>query len=267
MRARVLVIAGSDSGGGAGIQADIKTVTALGGYAMTAITALTAQNTCGVQAVSGVEPAFIREQITSVLSDIGADVIKTGMLHASDVVDVVVNSIDELAADRPVVVDPVMVSQSGHQLVGEAAMQRLASELIPRATLITPNTPEAEALLSVSIRNTDDMVNAAEALLQLGCQAVLLKGGHLGSDPVIDVLASDSGVVSLSQPRIQTTCDHGTGCTLASAIAEGMGRGLPLSDAVNRGRAYLHRALATAQPLGQGHGPVNHGHTVGIMSS
>jgi len=266
MSTRVLVIAGSDSGGGAGIQADIKTVTALGGYAMTAITALTAQNTLGVQAVSGVEPEFIQAQMSAVLEDIGADVIKTGMLHDVAVVDAVVEQIVALAPTTPLVVDPVMVAQSGHRLIDDAAMQRLAAALIPRATLITPNVPEAQALLSRPIAGVEDLAAAAQALRAFGCPAVLLKGGHLPGDSVVDVLATEDGVIELSAPRVETTCDHGTGCTLASAIAEGIGRGLTLEAAVNRGRDYLHRALASAQPLGSGHGPVNHGHTVGIMN-
>ncbi len=260
--ARVLIIAGSDSGGGAGIQADIKTVTALGGYAMTAITALTAQNTLGVQSVQGVTPAMIRAQITSVLTDLGADCLKTGMLHEPAVIEAVIAEIDAQASTVPLIVDPVMIAQSGDRLVDESAMAHLRDQLIPRAYLITPNVPEAEALLGKPIRHTDALADAAHALLALGAQAVLLKGGHLPGDEVIDVLATATGVETFSHPRITTTSDHGTGCTLASAIAEGVGRGLSLSQAVERARRYLHTAIASAVPLGQGHGPVNHGHTV-----
>lgn len=260
--ARILIIAGSDAGGGAGIQADIKTVTALGGYAMTAITALTAQNTLGVQAVRGVEPAFIREQMRSVLVDLGADCIKTGMLHDAAVIDAVAAELDARAADVPLVLDPVMVAQSGDRLVADAAMDRLRDTLIPRARLITPNIPEAEALLGRPIDRAEAMPAAAEALLALGCGTVLLKGGHLGGDDLQDVLAAPAGGCIIRHQRIDTTSDHGTGCTLASAIAEGLGRGLSLEAAVRRGRDYLQRALETAVALGHGHGPVNHGHTV-----
>ena len=260
--ARILIIAGSDAGGGAGIQADIKTVTALGGYAMTAITALTAQNTLGVQGVRGVEPAFIREQMRSVLDDLGVDCIKTGMLHDAAVIDAVVGELDAHATGAPLVVDPVMVAQSGDRLVAEEAMAHLRDVLIPRARLITPNIPEAEALLRRTIEGAEAMPAAAEALLGLGCGAVLLKGGHLPGGMLEDVLATPQGVTRLHHARIDTTSDHGTGCTLASAIAEGIGRGLDLETAVRRARDYLQQALETAVALGHGHGPVNHGHTV-----
>lgn len=259
---RVLIIAGSDAGGGAGIQADIKAVSALGGYAMTAVTALTAQNTLGVQSVMGVPPDFIQQQMRSVLDDLGADCIKTGMLHAPEVIDAVADTLAEWAPDTPLILDPVMVAQSGDRLVDEAAVERLRARLIPQAALITPNLPEAEALLGRGIGGVDAMQAAADDLRALGCAAVLLKGGHLDGDHLVDVLAHAGGYVMLRHPRVLTTSDHGTGCTLASAIAEGIGRGLSLPVAVERARAYLQRALETAVPLGQGHGPVNHGHTV-----
>lgn len=261
--ARILIIAGSDSGGGAGIQADIKTVTALGGYAMTAVTALTAQNTLGVQAVEPVSPDFIRTQMQSVLEDLGADCLKTGMLHDTAVIDAVAQTYDALAATVPLVVDPVMVAQSGDRLVSETAIAHLRKTLIKKAALITPNLPEAEALLGRPIADIAAMEAAAADLLALGCGAVLLKGGHLQeSTEIVDILATSQGQEVYRHPRIETISDHGTGCTLASAIAEGIGRGLAMPDAVSRGRDYLQRALATAVPLGHGHGPVNHGHTV-----
>ena len=260
--ARVLIVAGSDSGGGAGIQADIKAVTALGGFAMTAVSALTAQNTRGVHDVFGVPPEFITRQIQVVLDDLGADCIKTGMLHDGAVIEAVVGALADRASGIPLVVDPVMVAQSGDRLLQEEAVNALRDVLLPRATLLTPNVPEAEVLLGQRLRGADDLPEAADALRGLGCEAVLLKGGHLPGDPVLDVLATARGVETLRHPRVHTDCDHGTGCTLASAIAEGLGRGLALEDAVRRGRAYLQRALETATPLGGGHGPVNHGHTV-----
>ena len=260
--ARILIIAGSDSGGGAGIQADIKTVTALGGYAMTAITALTAQNTRGVQGVVGVDPAFIREQIRSVVDDIGIDCVKTGMLHDRPVIDAVADELHQSARHVPWVIDPVMVAQSGARLVADDGMAYLRDRLIPEARLITPNIPEAQALLGRPIESAAAMDEAARDLLELGCDAVLLKGGHLDDETLVDVLATATDTRRFEHPRIATTSDHGTGCTLASAIAEGLGRELPLDTAVHRGRDYLHDALASASSLGQGHGPVNHAHTV-----
>lgn len=260
--ARILIIAGSDSGGGAGIQADIKAVTALQGYAMTAVTAITAQNTLGVQAVHGLPTELIEAQMRSVLTDIGADCLKTGMLHSPEVIATVSRCITELADGIPLVLDPVMVAQSGDRLVSEAAMQALVEKLIPRASLITPNIPEAEALLGRRIESTEAMRDAAEALLKLGCKAVLLKGGHLRSRQLTDAFVSNDSYFEWTHERIDTTSDHGTGCTLASAIAEGLGRGLALDHAIARGQAYLQAALEQAVSLGQGHGPVNHLHTI-----
>ncbi|MBA1147215.1 bifunctional hydroxymethylpyrimidine kinase/phosphomethylpyrimidine kinase [Ectothiorhodospiraceae bacterium WFHF3C12] len=259
---RVLIVAGSDSGGGAGIQADIKTVTALQGYAATAVTALTAQNTLGVEGIHGVPEAFIREQMRVVLDDIGADAVKTGMLHSTAVVECVCETLDAYAPDVPLVADPVMVAQSGDRLLVEEAVEAIRDRLLPRAALITPNVPEAQVLTGREIREVADMDAAAESLLALGAGAVLLKGGHLAGEDVTDVLATAQGLRHFVNPRVNTRNDHGTGCTLASAIATGIGQGLSLEQAVARGRAYLQRALETARPLGAGHGPVNHAHTV-----
>ncbi|MFP4129992.1 MAG: bifunctional hydroxymethylpyrimidine kinase/phosphomethylpyrimidine kinase [Halorhodospira sp.] len=256
--ARVLVVAGSDSGGGAGIQADLKAVMALGGYGATAITALTAQNTRGVQAVHTVPPAFIRAQMASVLDDIGADCIKTGMLHDAAVIDAVAEELDTRAPGVPLVVDPVMVAQSGDRLLAEAAAARLAEALLPRATLLTPNLPEAEALLGRGIDGAEAMAQAAAALRELGPEAVLLKGGHAEGAEVIDCLATAEGVERFRTPRIETASSHGTGCTLASAIAAGVAQGLGGREAVVRGRAYLLEALRHARGLGGGAGPVDH---------
>jgi hydroxymethylpyrimidine/phosphomethylpyrimidine kinase len=262
MTARVLIVAGSDSGGGAGIQADIKTVTALGGYAMTAVTALTAQNTQGVFGVVGVAPDFIQQQMRVVLEDIGADAIKTGMLHNTAVIAAVCAVLEELDPAPPVVVDPVMVAQSGDSLIEADAAATLARRLAPLATVLTPNAPEAETLVGREIADVAAMVEAAYDLLDLGPRAVLLKGGHLGGETVTDVLATRDGHETFASPRIETTSDHGTGCTLASALATGLAQGLAPRAAVVRARAYLREALRTAPGLGQGHGPVNHGHTV-----
>ncbi|MDH3240309.1 MAG: bifunctional hydroxymethylpyrimidine kinase/phosphomethylpyrimidine kinase [Alphaproteobacteria bacterium] len=266
MVARVLIIAGSDSGGGAGIQADIKTVTALGGYAATAITALTAQNTLGVQGIFPVDPAFIEDQIAAVLDDIGADCIKTGMLGDAAVITAVVKALEERAPDIPVVVDPVMVAKGGASLLAAEAVEVLKSRLLPRARLATPNIPEAEALLGEKIGGPQDMEAAALALLDLGPEAVLLKGGHLEGDLLVDLLVDRAGLIQRFEgARIESRHTHGTGCTLASACAEGLARGLALGPAVARARAYVRQAIATAPGLGGGHGPLNHGHTVGTF--
>ena len=262
MTARVLIVAGSDSGGGAGIQADIKTVTALGGFGATAITALTAQNTQGVFGVIGVEPAFIQQQMRVVLDDIGADAIKTGMLHDGAVISAVAEVIGDAGRQVPLVVDPVMVAQSGDPLLVPDALEALKSVLIPLATLITPNRHEAERLIGRKIQSVDDQRQAAKALLDLGAEAVLLKGGHMTGDTVVDVLADRHGESLYESPRLETRHLHGTGCTLASAIAVGLGQGLSLRPAVERAHTYLQEAIRTAPGLGQGSGPVNHGHTM-----
>lgn len=262
MNGRVLIVAGSDSGGGAGIQADIKTVTALGGYAMTAITALTAQNTRGVFGVFPVDLAFIRQQIELVATDIGADVVKTGMLATADVIDTVADALGEYAPGVPVVIDPVMVAKGGAKLLATEATATLRRRLLPLAAVVTPNAPEAEALTGVAVRNVSDMKRAGQALLDAGARAALVKGGHLQTDEVIDVLVSADGIELFDGPRIASTSTHGTGCTLASAIATGLAQRLPLGDAVARARAYVVEAIRTAPGLGHGHGPLNHGHTV-----
>lgn len=263
MKGRVLIIAGSDSGGGAGIQADLKTVTALGGYGATAITALTAQNTEGVHGIFEVDPDFVRQQISVVLSDIGADCIKTGMLHRAQVIETVADTIVEFAPDAKLVVDPVMIAKGGHALLQSEALGALKSRLLPLADVLTPNIPEAEALCAISISSVADMQKAAEAIGALGPGAVLIKGGHLAGDTLSDLLwQRDGGVTVFEGPRIDTRHTHGTGCTLASAIATGIAQGLELVDAVARARDYVVEAIRTAPQLGKGHGPLNHGHTV-----
>jgi hydroxymethylpyrimidine/phosphomethylpyrimidine kinase len=262
---RVLVIAGSDSGGGAGIQADIKTVMALGGFATTALTALTAQNTRGVSAVWLAPPQFIRAQIDAVMADIGADAIKTGMLPDTGSIESVATFIEGLAPARPFVMDPVMVATSGDRLQSEEALNVLKTRLIPLATVITPNIPEAELLLGAPITDETGQARAAEALLALGAHAVLVKGGHLTGATVTDILATRTGLVALTGERIASTSTHGTGCTLASAIATGLAQGMPLTDAVRRARAYVAAAIRAAPGLGGGHGPLGHGITVDPM--
>lgn len=262
MTGRVLVVAGSDSGGGAGIQADIKTVMALGGYATTAVTALTAQNTLGVHGVFRVQPAFIQQQMRVVLEDIGADAIKTGMLPDAAAIDAVCDIIDELDGTIPVVVDPVMVAQSGDVLLDPKAVQTLTRRLTLRATVLTPNVYEAEKLIGTTIRDIAALKEAAAMLLTVGSKAVLLKGGHLDGARVVDVLASDDDILVFENPRIDTEHLHGTGCTLASAIATGLAQKMDLQAAYRRARAYLQEAIRTAPGLGRGSGPLNHGHTL-----
>jgi hydroxymethylpyrimidine/phosphomethylpyrimidine kinase len=262
MRGRVLIVAGSDSGGGAGIQADIKTVTALGGYAATAITALTAQDTKGVHGVHAVPPDFIAQQMRVVLADIGADAIKTGMLHDSATIDAVCDVLDMHAVGIPLVVDPVMYAKGGHALLKRDAVETLKRRLIVHAAILTPNLPEAEALSGRTIHTAEEMRHAAQTMLTLGCNAVLLKGGHLDGNRLVDVLATDDGVQVFESARIETRSTHGTGCTLASAIAAGLAQGLDLVAAVVRARAYVRRAIETAPGFGQGHGPLNHAHPV-----
>ncbi len=262
MTARILAIAGSDCGGGAGIQADIKTITALGGYAMSAITALTAQDTRTVHDIVAVEPGFIARQIEVCLKDIGADAIKTGMLHDAPVIEAVAQAIAEHGAGLPLVVDPVMLAKGGAALLESGAVDSLKRALLPMVTVLTPNLPEAEILAGMAIGDLDEMKRAAENLRSLGAEAVLLKGGHLAGATIHDVLASEDGIEIFDSPRIETSSTHGTGCTLASAIATGLAQGMALPGAVARARDYVQQAIRTAPGLGSGHGPLNHGHTV-----
>ena len=261
MPARILIIAGSDSGGGAGIQADIKTVTALGGYAATAVTALTAQDTNGVHGVVPVDPAFVQQQMRVVIDDIGVDCVKTGMLHDAATIEAVTAVLDDLCG-VPVVVDPVMVAKGGAALLETDAIGALRSSLLPMASVLTPNTPEAEALTGVAIDSRDDMERAGAQLIGMGCEAVYLKGGHLPGPQIEDLLMAESGVETLSADRVETVHTHGTGCTLASAIATGLGQGLALGPACARAQAYVQAAIANAPGIGSGHGPTWHGHTV-----
>ena len=267
IRGRVLIAAGSDSGGGAGIQADIKTVTALGGYASCAITALTAQNTVAISAIQEVPGDFVSAQIRDVLSDIGADCIKTGMMFNTAVIEAVSDVLDNEARGIPLVVDPVLVGKNGDNLLLPEAMQALKARLILRATVITPNLPEAEALTGMTITTVSDMMHAAEMLHTLGVPAILLKGGHLDSDTITDILLDENGVRRFEDERINSVHTHGTGCTLASAVATGLAQGMSLGDAVERARDYVRRAIETAPGFGAGHGPLNHTVTLPAQES
>jgi hydroxymethylpyrimidine/phosphomethylpyrimidine kinase len=270
MNGRVLVIAGSDSGGGAGVQADIKTITALGGYAATAITALTAQNTLGVLDVLPIPAVFVAKQMIAVLDDIGADCIKTGMLCDGGVIDAVSAVLDEKARGIPVVTDPVMRAHEGTRLLDPDAMRILTARLLPRVTLLTPNVPEAAALTGMRIDGRDAMIAAARRLLSLGPAAVLVKGGHLPGSMVRDVLVAPTGTEIFEHVRLWDGSPHpgggghdrplhGTGCTLASAIATGLAQGMGLEDAVRQARGYLFEAIRRAPGFGSGVTPLGHG--------
>ena len=258
----MLIVAGSDSGGGAGIQADIKTVTALGGYAMTAVTALTAQNTTGVSAIFEAPPEFVAEQIAVVADDLGADAVKTGMMAGRAIIEAVAGALETHVGGIPWVVDPVMVAKGGHRLLDGDAGDALKSLLVSRAAVVTPNLPEAEALTGIVIDGPGDMEAAARSLLATGARAVLVKGGHLEGDTITDLLVTGDGAERFQGPRIDTPHTHGTGCTLASAIAASLAQGSGIRDAVVRARDYVQEAIRTAPGLGRGHGPLNHAHTL-----
>ena len=259
MQGRVLIVAGSDSGGGAGIQADVKTVTMLGGYATTAITAITAQNTQGVFGVVGVDADFVKKQINVVLSDIGTDVIKTGMLYSAEIVEVIAE-IARLNPQIPLVVDPVMVATSGDSLLDtRKAVEIMKEKVVPKATIVTPNIPEAEILTGRRIENVNDMDFAAQRIISMGAKSVLIKGGHSNSSDIFDVFRTKYGDRHIfATERIYTKNTHGTGCTLASAIACGIAKGKTIKFSVSSAKEYLTEAIKRAQGLGKGQGPLKH---------
>jgi hydroxymethylpyrimidine/phosphomethylpyrimidine kinase len=256
---RVLTIAGSDSGGGAGIQADLKTMLALGVHGMSVITAVTAQNSLGVQGYWELPPAAVTAQLASVLGDIGADAIKTGMLASAAIVAAVCDGLADLApAAVPVIVDPVAVSKHGDSLLSDGTVAAIRDRLLPLATMVTPNLPEAELLSGVPIAGEADMLAAARVIGAMGPRWVLVKGGHLPGNPV-DLLVGDAGVIRYPGPRIASRHTHGTGCTLASAIAAELALGADVPGAVAAARAYVTGAIAAGFALGTGIGPVDHG--------
>jgi hydroxymethylpyrimidine/phosphomethylpyrimidine kinase len=256
---RLLAIAGSDSGGGAGIQADIKTATALGAYAMTAITAVTAQDTTGIGAIHYIPTAIVREQIMRCLKDIGADAIKLGMLGSAEIAQCVSDTLADQAKGIALVVDPVMLATSGAVLADDSVVDLLKSALFPRASLITPNLPEAAMLCGIALDTGDDLRRAGAMLLALGPQAVLIKGGHGGSETVTDLLFTrNEGPRAYIAKRVDTRHTHGTGCTLATAIACGLGAGMAIGDAVQRAHDFVQMAIRTAPGFGAGSGPINH---------
>lgn len=266
-KGRVLIIAGSDSGGGAGIQADIKAVTARGGFAMTAITAITVQDTTDVHGVWPVPLEAVEGQMRVTLADIGADAIKTGMLASAQLVEAVARVLDEAARSVPRVIDPVMIATSGHRLADDKAVQAIRSELIPHCALVTPNAPEAEFLTGRAVETVDGQRRAAERLLEAGARAALVKGGHVSGAELVDVLHTHQGEWLFRNPRIDTRATHGTGCTLASAIAAGLARGQALPLAVEEAITWLRGAILHAQGFGRGHSPLNHAWQFAALSA
>jgi len=252
-----LTIAGSDSGGGAGIQADLKTFAAFGIYGLSVITAVTAQNTVAVRAVQEIDPAVITAQLDAVAEDFSIGALKTGMLSSAAIIEAVVDGITRHEL-QPLVVDPVMVAKSGDRLLRQDAVDALRRKLLPIARVVTPNIPEAEVLAGWAIRNREDRVLAARRIMEFGARAVVVKGGHSGEDPVVDLLVEAQGVTEYRASRIATTSTHGTGCTFAAAIVAGLAKGMDIAGAVSQAREYLSRALAAAPGLGHGHGPMNH---------
>jgi hydroxymethylpyrimidine/phosphomethylpyrimidine kinase len=258
---KAMTIAGSDSGGGAGIQADLKTFAALGVYGTSAITAITAQNTLGVNAVLELPPDLVAAQIDAILSDIGTDAVKTGMLSSSPIIRVVADKAKEHGLPN-LVVDPVMVAKGGDRLLQEEAVEALRSLLIPLATVVTPNLPEAAVLVGRKVESLEDARRAARDIVAMGAGVAVVKGGHLQGDAV-DVFYDGTTMRELSVPRIDTTSTHGTGCTFASAIAAGLARGMEVEEAVAQAKEYVTEAIRRAFPMGGGHGPLNHFYKLG----
>ena len=257
IKSKILIIAGSDSSGGAGIQADIKTVTALGGYAMTAVTAVTAQNTKGVSAVVPIKPKEIAKQILFTCKDIKPNVIKIGMLHSSQVIKSVANALKKVKTSK-IILDPVMVAKGGARLINQSAIRTLKDKLMKKAYLITPNIPEAEVLTKTKIKSLEDMIHAANILLKFGVKNVLLKGGHRKSKYMEDILLNRKEIKIFKNKKIKTRNTHGTGCTLSSAIATFLSCGKPLKKSCELGIKYVNQAIGSNPNYGKGYGPINH---------
>ncbi len=263
IKSKVLIIAGSDSSGGAGIQADIKTVTTLGSYAMTAITAVTAQNTTGIKSIIPIAHKEISNQIIFTSMDIKPDAIKIGMLHSTKVIDSVIKSIDTIQIKK-IVLDPVMVAKGGAKLINEKAVQSIKSKLIKRVTLITPNIPEAEILTKTKIKTKEDMIFAANKLLEYGAKNVLIKGGHSNHKFVQDIFVNNYEIKIFNSKRYNTKNTHGTGCTLSSAITSFLSCGKTIKKSCELGIKYVNSAIKTNPNYGKGHGPINHLNTMNI---
>ena len=256
-KSKILIIAGSDSSGGAGIQADIKTVTSLGSYAMTAVTAITSQNTTGIKSIVSINPKEIEKQIIFTCKDIKPDAIKIGMLHSSGVIKSVISSINKIKVKK-IILDPVMVAKGGAKLINYKAIQILKSKLIKKVILITPNIPEAEILTKTKIKSVEDMIYVAKILLNLGARNVLLKGGHLNTKIVQDVFVNKNEIKIFKNKKITTKNTHGTGCTLSSAITTFFSCGKPLKKSCELGIKYVNKAIGSKLNYGKGHGPINH---------
>jgi|TARA_Y100001949_G_scaffold62146_1_gene52693 hydroxymethylpyrimidine/phosphomethylpyrimidine kinase len=263
-KSKVLIIAGSDSSGGAGIQADIKTVTALGSYAMTAITAVTSQNTTGVYSIASIPPKEISTQIEFTSKDIKPDAIKIGMLHSTGVINSVLKSLNKVKVKK-IILDPVMISKSGTKLINNNTIKILKSKLIKKVSLITPNIPEAEILTKTKIKTVEDMIYAANILLKMGAKNVLIKGGHLDSNIMRDIFFNKNEISIIKNRKINTKNTHGTGCTLASAIATYYSCGKTLKRSCEMAIKYVNHAIGTRPKYGKGHGPINHLNTINII--
>jgi hydroxymethylpyrimidine kinase/phosphomethylpyrimidine kinase len=262
-KSKVLIIAGSDSSGGAGIQADIKTVTALGSYAMTAITAITAQNTTGIKSIISISPKEILNQILFTAKDIKPDAIKIGMLYSIKVIEAVIRSL-EILNIKKIVLDPVMVAKGGAKLIDDKAINLLRTKLIKKVILITPNIPEAEILTKTIIRNKEDMIYAANKLIEYGAKNILIKGGHLKSKLVQDIFVNKSNIKIFNSKRYNTKNTHGTGCTLSSAVTTFLSCGKPIKKSCELGIKYVNSSIKTNPKYGKGHGPINHLNTINI---
>ena len=262
-KSKVLIVAGSDSSGGAGIQADIKTVTALGSYAMTAITAITAQNTTGVKSIIPISPKEILNQILFTAKDIKPDAIKIGMLHSSKVIEAVIYAL-KIIKIKKIVLDPVMITKGGTKLINDGAVELLKYELIKKVTLITPNIPEAEILTKTKIRNKEDMILAAHKLIDIGASNVLIKGGHLDSKTLQDIFVTKLDIKTFNSKRYKTKNTHGTGCTLSSAVTTFLSCGKPIKKSCELGIKYVNSSIRTNPKYGKGHGPINHLNTINI---
>ncbi len=257
IKSKILIIAGSDSSGGAGIQADIKTVTALGGYAMTAITAITSQNTTGVKSVASINPMEVERQILFSCKDIRPDAVKVGMLHSSKIISIVIKSLNKINSKK-IILDPVMIAKGGAKLINDTAIRVLKNKFIEKAYLITPNIPEAEILTKKKIDNVNDMVEAANILIKFGAKNVLLKGGHKKSNYLEDVFLNKKNFKIFKSKKIKTNNTHGTGCTLSSAIATFISCGKPIIKSCELGIKYVNQAIGSNPKYGKGHGPINH---------
>ena len=262
-RSKILIIAGSDSSGGAGIQADIKTITSLGSYAMTAITAVTSQNTTGVQSIVGINPREISKQILFTCRDIKPDAIKIGMLHSESVIQSVINSLKLIRVSK-IILDPVMIAKGGARLINNKAIDILKKKLMRKVSLITPNIPEAEILTNLKIKNTQDMIKAAQFLLSIGAKNVLIKGGHLKSRVVKDILVNKKEINFFSNKKFKTNNTHGTGCTLSSAITTFFSCGKLLNKSCDLGIKYVNQSIRSNPNYGKGHGPINHLNSITI---